>query len=261
MKASDALGALTILLGAGLAFSHGAHADEVKLLAARVLRPVLAEIAPEFERSTGHTVDISYEPAGAITDRIDRGEPADAAIIQMPSLVTLGVRGRIDSRTVRPIAVSGVSVGILKGEAKPDIGSVDAFTRTLLNARSVAYPDPVIANASGIHFVAVMKRLGIDEKLRPKLVVWKAPFPEFARTSEAQLAITQAMDILISPRYELVGPLPAALQDFEAFTWAAGVGSSARHPIAARALIDFLTTPFAAAIIRKRGMEPAASTQ
>jgi len=106
-----------------------------------------------------------------------------------------------------------------------------------------------------------MKRLGIDEKIRPKLVVWKTPFPEFARTSEAQLAITQSMDILVSPRYELVGPLPAALQDFEAFTWGAGVSASARHPVAARALIDFLVTPFAAAVIRKRGMEPGASTQ
>jgi len=138
MKTGNALAAIVVLLAAGLTSSHPVYADEVKVLAARVLKPVLTEIAPEYERSTGHTVDISYEPAGAVTERIDRGESADVAIVQMPSLVALGVRGKIDPPTVRPIARSGVSVGILKGEMKPDISSVDAFTRALLGARSIA---------------------------------------------------------------------------------------------------------------------------
>ena len=244
---------------AAAAFVLGpACADEVKLLAARVLRPVLTEVTPQFEKATGHTLDIVYDTAGAITGRIERGEPADVAIVQMPSLAKLGAKGKADASTITPVAVSAVSVGILKGEAKPDISSVDAFTRALLQAKSVAYPDAGIGNASGIHFLGVMKRLGIEEQMRPRLIAWTMPFPEFARTSDAQLAITQSMDILVSPRYELLGPLPATLQDIEGFTWGAVVAANCAHPAAARSLIEFLHSAVAAAIIRKRGMEPAA---
>ncbi len=158
---------------------------------------------------------------------------------------------------MRPIAFSAVSVGLLKGEPKPVIGTVEEFKRTLLAAKSVAYPDPDIGNVSGILFVAVMKRLGVEEALRSKLIVWKMPFVEFSRTSDAQLAITQAPDILVSPRYELLGPLPDALQDFEGFTWAAALGATARNPAAARDFIAFLRSPFAAEVIQRRGMRPA----
>src|SRR5262245_26445708 len=234
-----------------------ARADEIKVLAARVLRPVLTEIGPAFQKVGDHTLDIIYEPAGAVTNRVDRGEATDVVIVQKPSLLALAATGRISLESVKPIALSGVSIGVLKGEPKPEIGSIEEFTKALLDAKSVAYPDPDIGNASGIHFVSVIKRLGIEDRIRQKVIVWKEPFPDFARTSNAQLAITQAMDILSAPRYELLGPLPAALQDFEAFTWAAGVSATARNPAGARAFIQFLVSPLAAAVIRKRGMEPA----
>ena len=68
----------------------------------------------------------------------------------------------------------------------------------------------------------------------------------------------QPTDILATPHYELVGWLPEELQDRERFTWAMGVAAGATDPNAAKALIQFLSSPAAAAVIRKRGMEPAA---
>src|SRR5256885_5416531 len=64
------------------------------------------------------------------------------------------------------------------------------------------------------------------------------------------------MEILATPGYELVGWLPPELQDYDRFTWAAGVTASSSEPEAARALIQFLASPTAAAVIKKRGMEP-----
>ena len=64
------------------------------------------------------------------------------------------------------------------------------------------------------------------------------------------------MEILATPGYQLVGWLPEELQDRERFTWAAGITANAKEPEAARVLIQFLSSPAAAAVIKKKGMEP-----
>ena len=116
----------------------------------------------------------------------------------------------MDRRTFLAATLGSAAVRALAhAQAPPQQISPVPTPRDWSRLEPIAYPDPDIGNASGIHFVGVMKRLGIDEKIRPKLVVWKTPFPEFARTSEAQLAITQAMDILVSPRYELKPEYPS----------------------------------------------------
>jgi molybdate transport system substrate-binding protein len=128
----------------------------------------------------------------------------------------------------------------------------------LLATKSVAYPVPDAGHASGIHFRGVIERLGIAKEVDAKAKFIEGTVAEFAAHDSADIVISQPMEILATPSYELVGWLPSELQDYEGFTWAAGITTNSKEPAAAKALVQFLTSPAAAAVIKVKGMEPAA---
>jgi molybdate transport system substrate-binding protein len=232
------------------------QAGEVKLLSALVMKPALTDLSGSFERTSGHRLAIAYDSAGAVTKRIQSGEAADVAIIQKPAIEALIKEGKIVSGSNVILARSGVAVAVRAGAAKPDISSVDALKRTLLAAKSIAYPVPDAGHASGIHFLGVIERLGIAEQVNAKAKFMKGSVAEFAAQDSAEIVISQPMEILATPGYQLVGWLPEELQDRERFTWALGVTAKAMDPDAARTLIRFLSSPAAAAVIKAKGMEP-----
>ena len=243
-----------LVIVVGLAGRGGAA--EVKVLSAAVLKPALNELAPEFERASGHTLAITYESAGIVRKHIEAGDAADVAIIQKPVVETLAKQGTIIPATVATLARSGVAIGVPAGRAKPDVSSVEALKRSLLAETSIAYPDPSLGHASGIHFRGVLDRLGIRNEVDAKAKLMKGTVAEFAAHDSADLIVSQPMEILATPGYELAGWLPEELQERARFTWSAGVPATAKAPEAGRALIQFLTAPAAAAVIKRRGMEP-----
>jgi molybdate transport system substrate-binding protein len=234
-----------------------ADAADLKLLSAAVLKPALKDLAPEFERTTGHTLAITYESAGVVRNRIQGGEIADVAIIQKPAVEALAQQGRIVADSVVTLARSGVAVGVPAGRPRPDISSVDALKRSLLAAKSIAYPDANLGHASGIHFRWVLDRLGITKEIDAKAKLMKGTVAEFAAQDSADIVISQPMEFLATPGYELIGWLPEELQNRERFTWAAGIPTTSTSADAARALIHFLSSPTAVQVIKRRGMEPA----
>jgi len=248
--------ALAAAMSVGICGHGAAQAGEVKLLSALVMKPALTDLAADFERATGHKLTIAYDPAGAVTKRIQSGETADVAIIQKPVVEGLVKEGKIASGSNVVVARSGVGAAVRQGTSKPDIASVESFKRTLLDAQSIAYPVPDAGHASGIHFLMIIERLGIASQVNSKAKLMEGSVAEFAAHDSADIVISQPMEILATPGYELVGWLPEELQDREKFTWAAGITANAKEPEAARALIQFLSSPPAAAVIKTRGMEP-----
>src|SRR5437660_1756390 len=115
--------ALVIVLG----LAGRAGAAEVKVLSAAVLKPALNELAPEFERATGHTLAITYESAGIVRKHVEAGDATDVAIIQKPVVETLAKQGTIVPATVATLARSGVAIGVPAGRAKPDVSTVEAL--------------------------------------------------------------------------------------------------------------------------------------
>ncbi len=205
----------------------------MKLLSALVMKPALTDLAGIFERTSGHKLTIAYDSAGAVTKRIQSGETVDTAIIQKPAIEALINEGKMASGSNVVLARSGVAA-----------------------AKSIAYPVPDAGHASGIHFLGVIERLGIVQQVNSKAKLMEGSVAEFAARDSADIVISQPMEILATPGYELIGWLPEELQDRERFTWAAGVTAHAKEPEAARALIQFLSSPAAAAVIKKKGMEP-----
>lgn len=239
--------AATILL----AQSFAAGAAEITVLSAGGIRPPLQELIPQFERATGHKVVIKFVGGAAVKREIDAGASFDVLVSQAEVMDDAIKAGKIVAATRADIARAGV--GVRAGAPKPEIASVEAFKRTLLTAKSVAYGKE---GMSGIHFLGLLERLGISaemqSKLRPTAVADGGTFGAVTR-GEAEIGVG-AMATIFAPGVEFVGPLPSELQTYIRF--AAGVGTGAKEPQAAVALIKFLTAPAAAPLMKAKGMEP-----
>src|SRR5712691_954580 len=239
-----------------LALSHAAAAAEVKVLTAGAMKEVILALVPEFERTTGHKVMLDNDTAGALSRRIEDGEAVDLAVITPPVIDGLIGKGKLaPGRT--DLATVGIGVAVKEGAPLPDISSVDAFKRLLLAAKLVAQVDPASGGTSGIYLAALYQRLGVADQIKPKLVVVRggSSAPLVAR-GEAEIAIQQISEIIAVPGVAYAGPLPQEIQNLT--TYSAALGADAKDPEAARTLIASLRGPQAAAVLRLKGMEPAA---
>jgi molybdate transport system substrate-binding protein len=235
----------------------GVNAAEIKVLSAVAMKPAMDELAREFGSSTGHTVKVDYATAGILRDRIRDGEAVDVAILPRSAFDPVATQGKIAPGTAMVVARSLVAVAVPAGAPKPDISTVDAFKRALLAARSVVYPDPTKGGATGIHAARVIERLGITAEMKPKTtLVPGSEYKDVLAKREADLGIVQPMVVLGVPGVEIVGPLPAELQNTTDFVFWAGVGASAKEGAVAAAFIKYLVTPEAARLIKAKGMEP-----
>src|SRR2546422_3888876 len=142
MAVIDRVGAFFVAAVGAAVMVSAADADEVKLLSAFVLKPAIAELAPEFERASGHTLAITYESAGIVRDRIQNGEAADVAIIQKPAVAALAQQGKILAGTAVTLARSGVGVAVPAGKPRPHISSGAAPQRAPPAATAVPYSGP-----------------------------------------------------------------------------------------------------------------------
>ena len=129
-------------LVAGLAFiidpAAIAQAAEIKVLGAAFLRPVVDELGPQFEQSTGHKVAIKWVPGPAIGREADPGERFDVAMSQATTIDDMIKTGKLDHTSRAELARAGLAVAVHAGAPKPDVTSVEGFKRALLSAKSIA---------------------------------------------------------------------------------------------------------------------------
>jgi molybdate transport system substrate-binding protein len=243
-------------LTAFLALPQGVDAAEIKVWTARAIATVLAKVGPQFEHATGHKLAISSDLSFPFVRRANAGEPFDVLITGSGPLDGLIRDGKIIAGTRTDIARSGIGVGVRAGAPRPDISSVEAFKRALLDAQSIAYLRDV---GSGIHVARLLQRLGIAGAIESKVTRPESDIvSELVANGEVELGLVVITQILTTPGVELVGPLPPEIQSYVAFT--AGISANSREPEAARDLIKFLTGPIATPVIWAQGMEPAGRT-
>lgn len=245
-----------IALVASVALSTAANAADIKVFSAVVMKPVLEDLAKSFGASTGNKVSVEYAPAGAIRDRIMKGDAFDIAILPLPAMEQLVSQSKIVKESVAVVARSTVALCKRSGAPRLTIDTVDALKGALLNATSVAYSDPVKGGASGIHFARVLDKLGIAAEMRPKSRLTGSDAPEVVARGEAEICASQTMEILATPGVDLVGALPEELQSKTDFSFSSGIGQSAAAADAAKALSSFLLQPDAARTFKAKGMEP-----
>jgi molybdate transport system substrate-binding protein len=247
-------------LVAAMHTAEAADAAEIRILSSGSMKGAVSQLLPDFQKSSGNTATIEYGPAGAIVGRIAKDDAADVVIVSRSQLQKLEGSGKVVQGSLVDIAGISLGVAIHKGAPKPDISTVEAFKRTLLAARSIGYRDPATGSTSGIYTAGLLERLGIAQDLEPKLNLDKSEgdIPENVflgvAKGEIEMQIGQITEIVISPGVDLAGPLPAGIQNTTVM--AAGIITTSRAPDAARALIRFISSPSAAAVLKASGFQP-----
>ena len=230
-----------------------AESNETRVFTSAAPRGVLREVAPVFERTTGHRLVIESAFAADLKRRIEAGNPFDVAILPPDMADDFVRRDKLVAGSRVDLGQTGMGVAVRSGAPTPDIGTVDAFRRALLAAPTVAYAD---GGASGVQFHSILARLGIAEAMKQKL----RPYPsggavEAVGRGEAELVVIGISPIINAPAVTLVGWLPGELQNYIVFT--ASISAAAKQPEAARTLLNLLTSPAAIALLKSQGFEPA----
>lgn len=246
----------TVILGLVIGFGLCAEAQpaEIKVFTTRAIMTVLEKTGPEFERTTGHKLDLTTDIAIRMVRRIQAGEPFDFLVAAPGQIDALIKEGKIAAETRSDLVRSGIGVQVRAGAPKPDIGSVDAFKRALLNAKSIGY---LKEGQSGVYLASLLERLGIAEAIASKVTRPDTDIvSELVAKGEIELGMVVITQIMTTPGVELVGPLPSEIQSY--ITFAGGVSAAAKAPDAARELLSFLRGPAALPVITSQGMELAA---
>ena len=248
------LGVLAAMVAATSArtAAPAAATPDLTVLCSNAFKTVFEELAPQFERASHHQIAVRYGLAARLKEQIDAGQPFDLAIMPAPTIDDLIKAGRLAAGSRTILAQSGLGLIVKVGAPKPDLSTADAFKRTLLGSKSIAYAKE---GASGVAFAAIIQRLGIADNLAPKttLTATGEAVGEAVVRGEVQYGVLPVSEILPVRGADLGAVFPADVQSY--IVVVAALPAGAKDPSAGRDLIRFLAAPAALPVIKARGME------
>jgi molybdate transport system substrate-binding protein len=226
----------------------------VKVFSSIAVQPAVEALLPSY---SGARPEFVWNTAPALIKRLQEGDTADLLILNRAGMDAMQREGRILPGSEVTVASSPAAIAVKSGARHPDIATAEALKRTLLAARAISYSDPQAGGASGIHFAKVIEQMGIAREINAKN---RFPPPgglcgRFLPTGEVELAIQQVPELKQVAGIEIVGPLPKPYELVTVFV--AGTGKASAKAAEAKALVDFLCTPAAAAVFRDKGLDPA----
>jgi molybdate transport system substrate-binding protein len=231
------------------------RAPPIDAMISTAMKAAIEELAPPFERASGHTLRVVYGPSGGIARRFTGGEAADLIVVDSKVLDELIKQGKVaPGRT--DVARTGIGIAVRKGAPKPDVSSVDALRSALLAAKSIGHTAPAGGGVTAGHIERVLEKLGIAAQVAPKIKL-AAGGPDgrvstLVSSGEAEIGLQLVSELMSNPDVEVIGLLPAELQLIA--TISAGISTAARQPDAAKAFIRHLTAPAAMAIYKTKGL-------
>jgi molybdate transport system substrate-binding protein len=235
----------------GLLLSNGAQAAEVKVLASGAVKEAALELFPQFEKTSGHKVAVTWAGTVDIKKKIAAGEVFDLVIVAGPELDAFVKEGKIAAASKVDIVRSSVGVAVKPGTPKPDLSSGDGLKAALLAAKSVGYS----TGPSGVYMQSLFEKMGIADQIKAKAKQTGpgVPVASIIRGGEAEIGFQQVSELIHEPGIDFLGPIPADVQKITTFS--SGVPTAAKAQTEARLLQKYLTAPAAAPIIKKHGLE------
>ncbi len=235
----------------------GSFVPEIKIISTTAMKTSLDELAAGFERATGHTLALSFGPSARIKKQVADGEQNDVTIATDKGIDELIAQGRIVAGTRTDLARSAMALAVQHGAKRPDISSAEKFKVAMLAAKSLGMSNPVGGGQSGANLVAIFERLGIADAMKPKCFFGPGGpaglIGNFLVRKEIEVGIQQLPELMAVSGIDIVGPLPPDIQNKTVFS--AGLSAGAKNADGAKALIEFLTTPAARAVIQSKGLE------
>jgi molybdate transport system substrate-binding protein len=225
---------------------------ELRVLAGGGMAGEWALLQPGFEQASNHKLDIFFGTTPNLIKEATSGKPFDLAVVPTEVMRDAGARARFTAGPTIDVARVGLGIAVRAGTAKPDIGTADAFKAALMNARSIA---TVPASAAGAQVIKAFERLGIADTIKGKVQAKAAPgeIIQAVTNGEAELGLF-LLNVLTAPGLEVAGPFPGELQQEIVYTAAPALETNDAE--AAKALIAFLKSADAIAIIKAKGMTP-----
>lgn len=229
-----------------------AQRAEIVVYSTMSAKEALIELVPEFERASGHKVNITYAGGRDLASRIRQGTSGDLFIGPEEFSGPLLDEGKLLAGSRTAFASSTTGLAVRAGTPKPDISSPEKLKTTLLAARSVSYS----AGASGMHFVKVLERLGIADAIAAKRVASRPGelVGAVVARGDADIGVQQVSELLPVSGIEILGPLPDELR--QPITYGATAFPQSTQCEAAQAFVTFLRSRAAHAVLRKKGLDP-----
>jgi len=229
----------------------------VKVMSAGAVQSMVTAIGAEFERSSGHTLDLNFGTAGSLRARFVGGEPADLVMLPAAMIEAMEKEGRFVPGSRMDLGRTITGVAVRAGATPPDISTPAAFKQALLTAKGVAYSDPQAGGSSGTFFAGLLQKLGIAEAVNSKAVLGKRGYEvaQAVADGRAELGTTFISEILTVPGVTVIGPLPGELHYANTYTAAIPLGSASQEP--AMAFLRALTDPASRRRWTAAGLEPA----
>lgn len=237
-------------------FAACANAAELTIFATGSMADPLKELGEEFSHKTGHMLLFSVGTTGGVMNKLKAGEKGDVIVISDEAANTLEKEGKFVPGTRKDVASSLFGVVVKRSAATPDVSTPDALKSAVLAARTISYPDPVAAAASGGYVETVFRQMGILDSAKKKasLKPMGVQVGEAVEKGEAELGLS-FMSEFVADRNLKVVAFPPALQKPQLYT--AGVFAGTKNEEAARAFIAFVTRPEARAKLKAAGVDPA----
>src|ERR1700704_2249392 len=246
----------TLAATAALIMTMGsASAAEIDAMISTAMHAAIEQLAPPFERASGHTLRIVYGPSGGLARRINAGERADLIVVDSKVLDELIRQGKVvPGRT--DVARTGIGIAVRKGAQKPDVSSPEALKRALLAAKSIGHTAPAGGGVTASHVIGVFEKLGIAAEVTPKVKL-AAGGPNgrvsvLVSSGEAEIGLQLASELMSNPEVEVIGMLPPELQLTAIMS--AGITTGAKQMEPAKAFIRHLAAPEAMTIYKAKGL-------
>jgi molybdate transport system substrate-binding protein len=235
----------------GLLLSSLAQAAEVRVLSSGAIKETLTELAPQFEKASGHKLAITWAGTVDIKKKIAAGETYDLVICASPEMETFIKDGKITANSKVDLVRSSIGVAVKAGAPKPDVTSGDALKQALLAAKSIGYS----TGPSGVYLQSLFEKMGIADQIKAKAKVTTpgVPVATFIRNGDAEIGFQQVSELIHEQGIDFIGPIPAEVQKVTVFS--SGVHVASKEQIGAKALQKFLNAPAAAPVIKKHGLE------
>jgi molybdate transport system substrate-binding protein len=246
---------LLAALGASSIGSTALGAD-IRVMTGGAPKEVLSVLTPEFERQTGHKLHVTFAVVTAIQQKLAAGERPDMVLMPVPAIEARVKDGLFRSDAWARLGIVSVGLVVRQGAAAPDIATLDAFKKTMLDAKSVVHSNPG-GTPSGAHLAKVWEQLGIADAMKPKLTFRNAldGGVDAISKGEAEIGLYPVSEVISVKGVTMIGLIPQAVQLNTVYGAAVLTDNAAPEP--AMAFVNFLAEPANARHWKEAGFEPA----
>jgi molybdate transport system substrate-binding protein len=244
-----------LLIAVGVA-AIPARADdpEIRVLAAGAVAQPFKFLLIDFARETNIKVEISFGPVGVLQNQLKKGDRPDMVVLSDNAIAELENSAVVVSGTRTELGRGTAGVAVRADTPAPDIATPEAVKKTLLAARSIAYPDPAGGGPAGVYFADLMQKFGIAETVKKKALLQNRGYEIAAAIADgsADIGVTLISELLPHKEVRVVGAFPSEIG--LVVPYVAAVLSASKQPNAARSLISYLTRPAARQRFKAAGL-------